>query len=522
MAFPVSSASPAFGTILRRFRRAAGLSQEELAALAGLSTHAVGDLERGYRSRPRQETVILLREALQLNQEDQVLFDTAARHARRAQIAVSLPHDGNRFLCPPFVGRATERSRCERYLAGEENHLLFISGEPGVGKTRMVYEVGGLASAQGWGVLAASCRRSGAGESYGPLLDLILGVVRRQTPQERRVNLRGCAWLVGVLPELAETLPSPVPGWPLGWVQERRLVTAAIIRFLRNMAGPAGILLLLDDIHLADGATLELLPHLVRTMEDEADNLAIRVIATYRDTEGDSRTRFMRQLANLMCTQVASRLFLPPLEPDEASTLLELLLPDTEVVLRGRFRDQVQRRAGGVPYFLIHCAEQLRLSLDAPEAPTSLTSFRDEREAAGHRQGPPLPVPWIVAESIRQRLAELPDAGFDAVQIAAVAGHPVSDAALLEALMLTGHTEEHAVAGIEAADHARLLREATGPAYTFAYPLIRDVVAGDLGAARKILLRRRLGEVREVMATTAPEPGRECCIGVRVHISDLS
>lgn len=60
MAFAASSASPQFGTILRHFRRAASLSQEELAALAGLSTHAVGDLERGYRSRPRQETVTLL------------------------------------------------------------------------------------------------------------------------------------------------------------------------------------------------------------------------------------------------------------------------------------------------------------------------------------------------------------------------------------------------------------------------------------------------------------------------------
>jgi hypothetical protein len=300
-------------------------------------------------------------------------------------------------------------------------------------------------------------------------------------------------------------------------------VTAAIIRFLRNMAGPAGILLLLDDIHVADGATLELLPHLVGTMKDEADNPVIRVIATYRATEVDSRTRFMRQLANLMCTQVASRLFLPPLEPDEASTLLEHLLPDTEETLRGRFRDQVRRRAGGVPFFLIHCAEQLRLSLDAPEAPTSLASFRDERDVARHRQGPPLPVPWTAAESIRQRLAELPDAGFDAVQIAAVAGHPVSDATFLEALMLMGHTEEHAVAGIEAADHARLLQEATGQEYGFAYPLIGDVVAGDLGAARKILLRRRLGEARQVTAAMAArEPGKESRIGARVHASDLA
>src|SRR5215472_1704138 len=139
MAFPVSSASPAFGTLLRRFRRAAGLSQEELAALAGLSTHAVGDLERGYRFRPRQETVTLLREALRLNHEEQVLFDTAARYARRAQMVVSPARGGDHFLCTPFVGHAAARFRCERCLDGEESPLLFIAGEPGVGKTRLIY-----------------------------------------------------------------------------------------------------------------------------------------------------------------------------------------------------------------------------------------------------------------------------------------------------------------------------------------------------------------------------------------------
>ena len=307
MAFAASSAPPQFGTLLRHFRRAAGLSQEELAALAGLSTHAVGDLERGYRSRPRQETVSLLGGALQLNQEDQVLFEAAARHARRARDTVSPPLYGDHCILPPFIGRAAEWIRCERYLAGEENPLLFIAGEPGVGKTRLLCEIGSRAFARGWGVLAARCRRSGAGESYGPLLDLIVCAIRRQTPAERRANLRGCAWLASVLPELVEILPAPVPGWPLAREAERRLVTAAITRFLTNMAGPAGTLLLLDDSHLADGDTLELLPHLVRATTDEADSLAIRVIGTYRSTEVDSRTGFMRQLADLMQTQAACR-----------------------------------------------------------------------------------------------------------------------------------------------------------------------------------------------------------------------
>jgi transcriptional regulator with XRE-family HTH domain len=492
MAFAASSAPPQFGAILRHFRHAAGLSQEELAALAGLSTHAVGDLERGYRYRPRQETISLLREALQLNQDDQVLFEAAARRARRARDTVSPPPHGDHYLLPPFIGRAAEWTRLERYLAGEENPLLFIAGEPGVGKTRLLCEIGSRALARGWGVLAARCRRGG--ESYGPVLDLIAHEIRRQTPAERQANLRGCAWLASVLPEVVEILPAPVPGWPLGREAERRLVMGAITRFLTNMAGPAGTLLLLDDSHLVDGDTLELLPHLVRATIDEADNHAIRIIGTYRSTEVDSRTSFMRQLAGLMQTQAACRLSLAPLSTAEASALLEHLLPDTGAALRRRSRDQVRLRSGGVPFFLVHCAEQVRLTLDAPETVTPRPDGRDGVTEARHRQGQPLPVPWIVAESIRQRLVELPAAGYDAVQIMALTGHSVSDTLLLKALTLLGHTEERAVSGVEAAGHARLLVERDGPAYAFAHPIIGDVVTSNLGAARRMLLRRRFGE----------------------------
>jgi transcriptional regulator with XRE-family HTH domain len=500
MAFAASSASPQFGTILRTFRRAAGLSQEDLAALAGLSTHAVGDLERGYRYRPRQETVTLLREALQLNQEDQILFEAAARRAgRRVRDTVTPPLYDDHCLLPPFIGRATEWTRCERYLAGEENPLLFIAGEPGVGKTRLLCEIGSRAFARGWGVLAARCRRGG--ESYGPLLDLIVRAIRRQTPAERRANLRGCAWLGSVLPELVEILPAPVPSWPLGREAERRLVTAAITRFLTNMAGPAGTLLLLDDSHLADGDTLELLPHLVRATTDEDNSLAIRVIGTYRSTEVDSRTGFMRQLADLMQMQAACHLSLVPLSAAEASALLEHLLPDTDTgaALRRRSRDQVRVRSGGVPFFLVHCAEQLRLTLDAPETVTLRPDCRDAVAEARHCQGQPLPVPWIVAESIRQRLAELPAAGYDAVQIVALAGYSLSDTLLLKVLRLAGHTEEQAVFGVEAAGYARLLLEREGPAYAFAHPVIGDVVTSNISAARRMLLRRRFGEACEAL-----------------------
>ena len=71
--------APDFGTLLRRYRRSAGLTQEELAEQAGLSARGISDLERGLKHRPHRDTVQLLADALQLTGEDRSTFETAGR-----------------------------------------------------------------------------------------------------------------------------------------------------------------------------------------------------------------------------------------------------------------------------------------------------------------------------------------------------------------------------------------------------------------------------------------------------------
>ena len=74
-----TSSLEGFGDLLRRYRLAAGLTQEQLAALAGMSARGLSDLERGARRVPRRETVLLLSGALNLSQADRTLLESAAR-----------------------------------------------------------------------------------------------------------------------------------------------------------------------------------------------------------------------------------------------------------------------------------------------------------------------------------------------------------------------------------------------------------------------------------------------------------
>src|SRR5947209_15677236 len=110
----VTTHSSAFGSLLKGYRIAAGLTQEELAERARLSARAVSDLERGARRAPYRDTVQQLAEALALNDDERAALEAAARG--RAESAESSPGEQDVSLSPtnlldeptPFIGRARE------------------------------------------------------------------------------------------------------------------------------------------------------------------------------------------------------------------------------------------------------------------------------------------------------------------------------------------------------------------------------------------------------------------------------
>ena len=135
-----------FGELLKRFRVAAGLSQETLAERARMSAHSISSIERGARRAPYRETVALLAEALALDPADRGSLEAAAEQGRKRApraIAESRPADapGNNLTAQltSFVGRENDVERLQTLL--EENRLVTITGAGGIGKTRVALEV---------------------------------------------------------------------------------------------------------------------------------------------------------------------------------------------------------------------------------------------------------------------------------------------------------------------------------------------------------------------------------------------
>jgi tetratricopeptide (TPR) repeat protein/transcriptional regulator with XRE-family HTH domain len=464
-----------FGEALRRHRVAAGLTQEELADRAGMSVRGLGYLEKDARQ-PFRDTVRRLADALYLDEPARTALTALARQAAHdSAFAGPDPSAPRHTPLPPLVGRTQELTRLERHLAGEGPPVLLLAGEPGIGKSRLLAEALERAAPHGWCAMHGGCQRRSGQAAFSPLLEALEGYLARRSAAALRAELDGCAWLVRLLPELAAGPIEPLPGWTLSPEQERRLMDKAVSHFLANVAGPAGTLLVLDDLHWAGADALDLLATLVRSPVS-----VVRVVGAYRDSEVRASDPLAIKLADLAQAGLAAHHRLPPLSPEEAATLVaHTWAGRPETPAAREVQERVVARAGGVPFFVISCAEAV--------------------SAAGGGDRPD-GVPWDVAHSIRQRVATLPAAAQEVLGIAAVMGREVQPALLTA---IAGQTEAAVLATLDDASEARLLVD-DGWVYRFAHDLIREVIEADLGPGRRMALHRSIADALERGDDPAP------------------
>jgi len=145
-----SADSQTLGALLRRYRQAAGLTQEELAGRSGLSVRAIGDLERDQRQAPRKDTIALLARALGLTSEEHGVVLAAARCSRRAGLPAPagstqaapavLPAASLALQLTPLIGREHDEAAVVHLLTHGGVRLLTLTGPAGVGKTRLALQ----------------------------------------------------------------------------------------------------------------------------------------------------------------------------------------------------------------------------------------------------------------------------------------------------------------------------------------------------------------------------------------------
>ncbi|MCA1844533.1 MAG: AAA family ATPase [Actinobacteria bacterium] len=386
-----------------------------------------------------------------------------------------------------FVGRQHELQQFERLWAEARTgtRLVLLSGEPGVGKTRLAAEFAGEIHAVSATVLAGRCDED-LGVPYQPFVEALRHFVEHTPPGELNNRLgRHAGELVRLHPDLAVRVPDLTPPLRSDPETERYRLFDAVTAWLAAASLEHPVLLVLDDLQWAAKPTLLLLRHVVRHPEPPA----LLIVAAYRDTELGDGHPLPALLADLRRQAGIERLPLTGLgEADVAGFVAQEAgrqLDDEERALART----IHRETDGNPFFvrevIRHLGESGRLG-------------RDLNRRADPRPGHELGVPEGVREVIGRRLSRLSEGTNRVLRMAAVVGAEFDVRLLRSACDLD---DEAVIPALEEATAAHLVIEVLEPRlrYQFTHALVRDTLYADLSAARRALAHREVAQAIEAL-----------------------
>jgi predicted ATPase len=186
-----------------------------------------------------------------------------------------------------FVGReselATLRTAIEETRSGS-GKIVFVVGEPGIGKTRLAEEAATIARARGVGVLWGRCWEGGGAPAFWPWSRIIRQCVQdRSAEQVQREMGPGASDIAEVVAEVRTRLPDLPPSPPATFEPEQGKFRFfdSLSTFHRNTAAAQPLMLVLDDLHRADRASLALMEFLAPDLRESR----VLLLGTYRDGE---------------------------------------------------------------------------------------------------------------------------------------------------------------------------------------------------------------------------------------------
>jgi ATP/maltotriose-dependent transcriptional regulator MalT len=384
-----------------------------------------------------------------------------------------------RVTSPILVGREAELAAIDASLesagAGRTHHVL-ITGEAGIGKSRLVDELERRALTRRMRVLRGECDGiGGAGLPYAPIAEVLRSLARTLTPRELEAALGPRAGvLTRIAPEFGSAEGSASDA-ELGRAPPGR-VFEALLAFLADLAREIPLVIVLEDLHWADQATLDATRYLV----DHAREMAVQLVMTIRSDELDSRHPLTSWLAGLGRSGRVERFDLRAFDSTEVRGIVAAIRgaePSDEIVA------SLVARSDGNPFFL---EELLAAEPDMSRAGVLSPTLRDV---------------------IHGRLATLSEPCQAVLAVAAVSGRRVDHDLLVAVAGLP--PEGFSAALHEAAAQQVLIAETRGgtDAYAFRHELLREVVYADLLPGERRRLHRAYAEA--LTAIDGPERSRD-------------
>lgn len=370
-----------------------------------------------------------------------------------------------------------------------ERRVVFLAGEPGIGKTRLAAEMARSAHGEGATVLFGLCDED-VSLPYRPFVEALRHYVANAPDHVLASHVRSHqAELTRLVPELRDRVAGlPVP--QLAEAETKRfLLFEAVLGLLSAAAQDAPVLLVLDDLQWAGADDLLLLKHIVRSPVP----LRLLIVCTFRDTDLSREHPLTPLLADFRREPGVERVALGGIDEAAVVALVtasagHLLSAPGVALARALHRD-----TEGSPFFI---TEILRNLAEAG------TLYREEERWTYKGDIASLGIPDGVRDVISRRLGRLSETSNRVLGLAAIVGRQF-DLALLAKVAAgmdgAGLSEDAILDSLDEASSAAVVAEVPGERerYSFSHALIRSTLYDALSQARRRRLHRRVGEALE-------------------------
>jgi class 3 adenylate cyclase/tetratricopeptide (TPR) repeat protein len=397
---------------------------------------------------------------------------------------------------PPvsYVGRVEERALLSGALqeaSAGQRRVALLSGEPGIGKTRLASHTALEAHAAGFTVLWGAAHDE-LSAPYLPWADALGHYVEHAPDETLRAHVeRHGGELVRLVPGLARRIaqtPQPRESDP---ETERYLLFGAVVGLLEGAGADARLAIVLDDLHWADGQALSLLKHVVEQTRD----VPLLIVGSYRESDLDRAHPLTSVLADLRRCEGIERIQLDGLGTDEVVQLMSAAAGHEMDELGTKLAGEIVEETGGNPFFVGEILHNLTESGALVRGDDG--RWRLKRSIAD------LGLPASVRDVVTRRVARLGDELERILTAAAVIGRSF-DVDLLARLVKVD--EDDLLDALDQAVESAVLTETPTRvgSFTFANALINHTLYERLGATRRARMHQRAAEALEELCGADP------------------